>query len=61
LDISGNSSIDQLTQQIGSDLLGGGGAFDTTDGKTFGTVLDNDAHDTFFHSVREFADATSQG
>lgn len=54
-------ALNQLINQVGSDLIGNGGAFGTTDGKTFDRVLDNDADSLFFHSVQTFADEVSNG
>lgn len=53
--------LTQVATQLLSDVLGGGGAVDTTDGKTFGRVLDNNIYGSFFESAEEFRDATAGG
>lgn len=58
--LTNNPSIQQLITQLASDVVGGG-AIETTDGKTFTRVLDNDYDKMIYKNVKSFKeDANSE-
>jgi len=60
-ELSDNPIFDQTIKKLTSDLTGQSGILDTTDGKTFGRVMDNDAFQTQIRDVEEFKSVVEGG
>ena len=61
INISDNPIINQTLNKVISDVTGNSGTLDTSDGITFGRVLDNDAEQLYFRDSDEFKLSVESG